>query len=207
MNIAQAFWDVLINPNVAYILLIVGLWALLAAFAMPGTGIPEAASAICLLLALMGLARLPVSAIGAALIALSVILLIADLKVQSHGAMTAGGIIALALGSIFLFQPVGGQPLLSPWIIAITTLSSAVFFGVALTLVMRAHKRPAVMEPTAVAGQTGEVRVALNPIGTVQLRSELWSAKSETPGETIEAGARVVVTGLEGLTLIVRRQP
>ena len=205
MDIALAFWELLVNPNVAYLLLVIGLWGLMAAFAAPGTGIPEVAAVICLTLAVMGLARLPVNAIGAALIVVSMGLLVIDLKVQSHGALTLGGIITLGLGSIFLFPPVENQPGLSLWVVGFTTLGSALFFGVALAAAMRAQHRPLLMDPQAVAGQRGEVDDPLDPIGTVQLRSELWSAKSETPGETIESGAKVVVTELEGLVLKVKR--
>ncbi len=205
MDIAQAFWELLVNPNVAYLLLVIGLWGLMATFAMPGTGVPEVAAAICLTLALLGLARMDINIFGAALIVIAMILLVIDLKVQSHGALTLGGVIALALGSVFLFRPVEGQPGLSFWVIGATTLGSALFFSVALAYAMRAQKQPVVMEPKAVLGQHGQVRDPLDPLGTVQLRSELWSAQSETPGEIIESGTHVVVTGLEGLVLKVKK--
>lgn len=205
MDMALAFWELLVNPNVAYLLLIIGLWGVMAAFAVPGTGVPEVTAAVCLTLAVMGLARLPVNTIGLAMIAVSMMLLVIDLKVQSHGALTLGGIATLALGSLFLFRPQEDQAGLSWVLVFFTTVGSALFFGVALTAAVRAQSRPVVMDPTAVAGQVGEVRDPLDPIGTVQLRSELWSAKAEAPGETIESGAKVVVTGLEGLTLKVKR--
>ena len=207
MDIALAFWNLLVNPNVAYLLLIIGMWALIAAFAAPGTGISEVTAAIALPLAIMGLARLPVNAIGITLIIVSMIILILDLKVQSHGALTLGGVTALALGSLLLFRPIEGQPGLSLWLVAITTAGSALFFGVALTFAMRAQKRPPTINSRDVIGKVGEVRDPLGPIGAVQLRSELWSARAETPGEVIERGAHVVVTELEGLTLIVKKMP
>jgi len=207
MDIALTFWNLLVNPNVAYLLLVIGMWALIAAFAAPGTGIPEVAATIFLPLAIMGLARLPVNAIGVTLIILSMIILVLDLQVQSHGALTLGGIIALALGSLLLFRPVEGQPGLSLWLVAFTTAGSALFFGVALTFAMRAQRRPPTINSRAVIGQVGEVRDPLDPVGAVQLRSELWSAKAETPGEVVETGTRVVVTELEGLMLIVKKMP
>jgi membrane-bound serine protease (ClpP class) len=205
MDLATAFWEILINPNVAYLLLIIGLWALMASFATPGTGIPEVSAVICLTLAVLGLARMEINIVGLALIAVSMIMFLIDLNVSSHGALTLGGVVALAIGSIFLFRPKAGQPGLELWIVALTTLGSALFFGVALTAAVRAQKQPLVVDPTAVAGQVGEVRTRLAPTGTVQLRSELWSAKSETPGEIIESGAQVVVTSLEGLELVVKK--
>ncbi|MBN1886465.1 MAG: hypothetical protein JW850_00680 [Thermoflexales bacterium] len=205
MDLAMAFWEILVNPNVAYLLLIIGLWALMASFATPGTGISEVSAAILLALAMLGLARMEINVVGLALIAISMTMLLIDLKVQSHGALTLGGVVALAIGSIFLFRAEAGQPGLNLWIVGLTTLGSAAFFGVALTAAMRAQKRPLAMDPTAVTGQVGEVRTTLAPSGTVQLRSELWSAKSETPGEPIESGTQVVVTGLEGLELVVKK--
>jgi membrane-bound serine protease (ClpP class) len=205
MDMAMIFWDVLVNPNVAYLLLIIGLWALMASFAVPGTGVPEVSAAVCLVLALLGLARLPVNVAGMALILLAMALLLVDLKVQSHGALSVGGTLALAIGSLFLFRPVEGQAQLSIGVIAVTTLGTALFFGVALAAAVRAHKRPVVYNPQAVTGQVGQVRDPINPIGTVQLRSELWSAKSETPDETIESGVKVIVTELDGLTLKVKK--
>jgi membrane-bound serine protease (ClpP class) len=205
MDMAQMFWNLLVNPNIAYLLLIIGLWALMASFAVPGTGVPEVTAMLCLLLAVMGLARLPVDVVGVALIAASMVMLVLDLKVQSHGILIMGGVITLALGSIFLFRPMEGQEGLSLWVVGFTTLGSALFFGVALASAARAQKRPIVMDPQAVAGQLGQVRDPLDPLGTVQLRSELWSAKAETPDAVIESGVKVVVTGLEGLTLKVKR--
>lgn len=205
MDIALSFWNLLINPNVAYLLLIIGLWALAAAIATPGTGVPEAMAIFCLTLAVMGLVRLPVNIVGVALITISMMMLAIDLKVQSHGTLTIGGVIAMAMGSLFLFRPVEGQPGLSLWIVGITVMGSALFFGVALTAAIRAQQSPPLMTPKAVTGQLGEVRDPINPIGAVQLHSELWSAKAETPGEVIESGAKVIVTGVEGFTLRVKK--
>jgi membrane-bound serine protease (ClpP class) len=205
MDIALTFWNLLINPNVTYLLLVIGLWALIAAIAAPGIGIPEAATVICLTLAVVGLVRLPVNIVGVSLIIVSMVMLAIDLKVQSHGALTVGGVVTMALGSIFLFRPVEGQPGLSLWVVGITVLGSALFFGVALAAAVSAQQRPPVMAPRAIIGQLGEARDPLAPTGVVQLHSELWSAKVETPGEVIESGAKVIVTGVEGFTLRVKR--
>jgi membrane-bound ClpP family serine protease len=91
MDIATTFWNLLVNPNVVYLLFVIGLWALITAIATPGTGFPEAAAVVCLALAVLGLARLPVNLAGAALIVVSVILLALDLTLRSHGALTLGG--------------------------------------------------------------------------------------------------------------------
>jgi membrane-bound serine protease (ClpP class) len=205
MDIATTFWNLLVNPNVVYLLFVIGLWALVTAIATPGTGFPEAAAVICLALAVLGLARLPVNLAGAALIVVSVILLALDLTLRSHGALTLGGVVIMALGSLFLFRPIEGQPGVSLWVVGITVVLSAFFVGVVLAAVVRTQHSPPAMPPKPVIGQVGEVRTAIDPVGAVQLHSELWSAKAEAPGEVIESGSHVVVVGIEGLTLRVKQ--
>ena len=105
MDIAQALWQLLINPNVAYLLLIIGLWSAITAFLMPGTGLPEAIAAVALVLGVTGLAQLPVNFVGAAMIALAFVLFVLEFKIVSHGALTVGGVVSFALGSVFLVRP------------------------------------------------------------------------------------------------------
>jgi len=110
MDIAQALWQLLINPNVAYLLLIIGIWSAITAFIMPGTGLAEAIAVISLTLGVVGLTQLPVDAIGAVMIVLAFVLFILELKIVTHGALTVGGVVSFALGSVFLVRPKDGQP-------------------------------------------------------------------------------------------------
>lgn len=195
LDVAQT---ILTNPNVAYVLLFLGLWALASAITIPGTGFPEAAAVICLLLAAMGLAQLPISVIGLALIAASTILFLVDLKVQSTG-LTVVAAIGLGAGSYFLFRPETGVAV-SPWLIVCTTLLSVGVFGLALRAAVRAQRMAPKTDPSAVVGAEGVATTDLAPIGTVQVQSELWTAIADA---TIPAGTPVRVTAVDGVRLHV----
>ncbi len=203
MDIAQALWQLLINPNVAYLLLIIGLWSAITAFIMPGSGLPEAIAAVSLVLAITGLAQLPINLVGAALIALAFVLFFLEFKLITHGALTAGGVVSFALGSIFLVRPTGTQPGLSLWVVGIATLATAVFFVVGVTAAVRTFRQPVFSNPqTRLVGARGIVKQSVSPTGTVQVKSELWTAVADEP---LAAGEYVVVTKIEGLRLRVTR--
>jgi membrane-bound serine protease (ClpP class) len=202
MDIAQALWQLLINPNVAYLLLIIGLWAAITAFVVPGTGLPEATAVICLVLGITGLAQLPINFIGAAMIALAFILFILEFKIVSHGALMISGIASFALGSVLLVKPTETQPGISLGVIGVTTLATIVFFVVAVRAALRTFRQPIYSSRQRLVGAHGIVKQALAPIGTVQLKSELWSAVADEP---MPAGEEVVVTKIEGLKVHVAR--
>ncbi len=202
MDMAQTLWQLLINPNIAYLLLIMGLWSGITAFAVPGTGLAEAVAFISLALGVMGLAQLPVNLVGAALIGLAFLLFVLELKVISHGALTLGGIVSFALGSIFLVRPTETQPGISLAVVAATTLATLVFVLLAFRAALRVYRLPVYSNPQRMIGTIGVVKQALAPLGTVQVRSELWSAVADEP---LPAGERVVVTKIEGLKLHVAR--
>jgi membrane-bound serine protease (ClpP class) len=188
----------LVNPNVAYVLLLLGLWAAAAAWTVPGTGFPEAAAIICLLLAVLGLVRLPVNLIGLALMLVSMGLFVADLKLQSTG-LGVGAALGLAVGSLLLFRP-GTGVALSPWVIGGVTLATFAFFGFALNAAVRAQRLAVKTDPQTIVGAEGVVTSAIDPVGTVQVRSELWTAVADTP---IPVGTPVRVVAVEGVRLRV----
>jgi len=201
---ADTLWSLLTNPNVAYLLLVVGLWAGVTSFTAPGTGLPEAAMLICLSLAAIGLARLPVNVAGLALIGLSVVLFVLELKLAAHGAFLLAGAAAFAGGSLFLFRPGPSDASLtvSRWLVAGTSLATIGFFGFALGKVLETRHAPPAHNPDAVIGATGEARTAINGAGSVYVGGELWSASSD---EAIAAGEPVIVVKRDGLTLKVSK--
>jgi membrane-bound serine protease (ClpP class) len=202
MDIAQALWQLLINPNVAYLLLIIGLWAGITAFVVPGTGLAEAMAAVALVLGITGLAQLPINFIGAALIALAFILFVLEFKVVTHGALMVGGIVSFALGSVLLVKPTETQPGVSLVVVGVTTLATLGFFAVAVRAALRTFRQPVFSSPQRLIGAHGVVKQALAPVGTVQVKSELWSAVADEP---VPAGEEVVVTRIEGLKVRVAR--
>jgi membrane-bound serine protease (ClpP class) len=204
MDFAQAIFDFIANPNVAYVLLVLGLVSLVVAFTAPGTGFAEAAAALCLILALVGLSQLPVNIAGVLLILLGIGLFLADIKLQS-GFVAIGGALMLGLGSLFLFRPDEQAVTVSWWLIALTTLGTAGFFGFGLNRALRAHRLPARVGADQLVGERGVIKtLALESnrlTGTAQVGSELWTVKADEP---LAEGEEVIVEEAEGVVLKVR---
>ena len=121
-------WQLLSDPNIVYLLLVAGLLCTVLAFTTPGTGLPEAGAFIFLALALFGLWRLPTNWLGVGLILVSLIAFIAEAKWATHGAFTVGGVVSLTLGSLALFGIAYESLRVSIWLIALTVLSTTLFF-------------------------------------------------------------------------------
>jgi membrane-bound serine protease (ClpP class) len=207
MNLAESILHKITDPTLAYLLLTIGIWALIAEFNNPGAILPGVTGAICLILAFVAFESLPLNWGGVLLILVSVVLFIADTQAPSHGILTAGGIIAFALGSLILFSPLTpSMPSMPtnvsvpwPWVAAMTALSAAVF-TVAVGAGLRAQ-RTRVTVGGDMTGGTGVARSDLDPNGVVLIQSEEWTAVAV--GGRIEKGARVRVVGREGLVVKV----
>lgn len=200
-ELVQVLSSLLTDPNVVYVLLIIGLWAAAAAVYVPGTGLLEVAAFMCLALAIAGLIQLPVNVVGVMLIVVAGLLFVIDLKVQSV-ALTMGAAVSLVLGSVFLFPPKDGVPPVSPWLIGGVTLASLGFFGLALTAAIRAQRLRAKVTAETIIGKRGVVTTPVDPVGTVQVESELWTAVADEP---VGPGEEIEVVGLEGLRARVKR--
>lgn len=204
MDVGQAIFNFIANPDVAYILLILGLFSLVLSIATPGSGFAEIAAGLCLILAVIGLTQLSVNLAGLLLILLGIGLFIADLKLQTW-VVALGGAMALAIGSMFLFEVSGEAVRVSLWLIGLTTLGSFAFFTFALNRVVRAMRQKPRVDPRAVIGSEGTIRTPLlqsNELrGTAQIDGELWTVSSDQP---IPTGAAVVVEDLDGLVLKVK---
>jgi len=191
------------NPNIAYILMLIGIYGLIFEFANPGSILPGVIGAICLLVALFAFQVLPVNYAGLALILLGAALMVAEAFVPSFGVLGLGGVVAFVIGSIMLFDTeIPGLAIARPLIGAFALLSAALFVLV-LGMVLKARKRPVVSGAEEMLGAHGEV---IDEHGMVRVHSELWQAQSAKP---LHAGQKVRVTGREGLTLRVEpeREP
>jgi membrane-bound serine protease (ClpP class) len=191
------------DPNIAYLLLSLAMMGIIAEIFNPGMIFPGVLGGISLLLALYSLGTLPVNWAGILLIVLAFALFIAEALTPGFGALLAGGIVSLVIGSLILFR---GSPVfrVSPWLIAVVTLMLAGFFGFILERVIMSHRRQAKTGREELIGKTVAVRTALEPEGTVFYRGELWSARAD--GENIQAGEEVVITGIDGLVLKVKKK-
>jgi len=202
MSKRQEFLTIITNPNVAYLLMLLGTLGLIFEFTHPGIGFPGIAGLICLLLALYAFQTLPVSYAAVALIVLGMGLLIAEIKIASHGMLAIGGVIALTLGSLMLFESPEPNLRVSLSVIlpAVATLAAIILFVVQRALRAQAHP-----VTTGVQGLLGEVGVAstdLNSEGKVFVHGELWNASSVRP---IQQGEKVRVIRVDGLHLLVEK--
>jgi len=186
------------DPNIAYILLMIGLAGLYFELAHPGVIFPGVIGAISLILAFFSFQTLSVNYAGLILIILAIMLFIAEIKITSHGLLSLGGVIALTIGSIMLFEDVNvSLRLMAPTIILI-----AGFFIVVSSLAFRAYLRKPKGGMEGLIGEIGEVKGPIDPEGLIFVQGELWRAVSE---EKIEPGEKVEVIGAKGLVLNVRR--
>ena len=193
---------VITNPNIAYILLIIGLYGLLLEGYSPGAIVPGVAGAISLLLALYALQILPVNLVGVVLILFGVILMVSETFVPSFGILGFGGVISIVLGGIFLVDPnVPGFGVDPAFIGAIGATLGIVFLALTAFLI-RARQRPAAAGKEELPDTKGRALSDFtNGHGTVFVRGERWRATSDHP---IRKDEPVRVTGIEGLTLTVR---
>ncbi len=204
----ESFLHTLVNPDIAYVLWIIGLLAVIIELYHPGAVLPGITGAICLVLAFIVSESLPLNWGGIALIVLALIFFALDIKVSGF-ALSVGGAIALVLGSLILFSPLTPPSPTLPrlnvnrWLIAGVTAGTAALFLFALSAGFRAQRLRVPVGVQTLVGVEGIVQVDLTPSGIVLAGSESWSAVAEDP--PIRAGERVIVTGVDGVKLIVRR--
>jgi membrane-bound serine protease (ClpP class) len=188
------------NPNIAYLLFIIGLAGLYFEFAHPGVVLPGIVGGISLILAFFAFQTLPVNYAGILLILFAVILFIAEIKVMSHGVLTIGGVVSFTLGSIMLFE--SPDPALRvSWDVLIPAVAiTSLFFAGVIALAVKAQLRKPVTGQQGMIGEYAEAVTDVGEDGKVFLKGEYWKAVSPTP---IKKGSRVKVVGIRGLTLEV----
>jgi membrane-bound serine protease (ClpP class) len=195
------FLAVLANPNLAYLLFLAGLAGLAIEFYNPGGILPGVVGAICLILAMLAFQALPINWAGLLLILLGCGLLAAEIKVASHGVLGVGGVVALLLGSIILFDWSAPDYLRVSLLVVVPTV--ATLSAVMLLLVgagVRAQARPAMGGEAGLVGEVGVARSRLAPEGTVFVHGEYWTARAAVP---VEPGTLVRVLGMRGFILEV----
>jgi membrane-bound serine protease (ClpP class) len=190
------------NPNIAYILLMIGLAGLYFELSQPGAILPGVIGGIALILALYALQTLPVNYAGILFILLAVLFFIVEIKVMSHGLLSFAGVLALVLGSLMLFRVPGHTNRLAMSIFIPTVLIVSGFFVTVATLAFRAQIRRPQIGTEALSGMIGEVKRDLIPAGTVFVNGELWNAMAD---EDIFSGEKVEVVSEENLRLKVRK--
>jgi membrane-bound serine protease (ClpP class) len=195
--------NVITDPNVAYVLMMLGMLGLFFELSNPGVILPGVIGGISLILAFFAFQSLPINFAGLLLILFGIVLLIAEIKVVSHGVLAVGGIVAMALGSLMLFDaPEIGFRV--SWRVIIPTVgATAGMFLFVIAAGVRALAARSPVGAPALVGETGVARGALSPEGQVLVHGELWRAVAR--GTPVEEGARVRVVGVKGLTLTVEK--
>ncbi|MGE5190310.1 MAG: NfeD family protein [Gemmatimonadota bacterium] len=192
----------LADPNIAYILMMIGIYGLFFELASPGAVFPGVVGGIALLLGFYSLQTLSASYAGFLLILLAIVLFILEIKVVSHGMLTIGGIVALFLGSLMLFRSSPDPSLRISWsvLVAMVAVSAAFFVGI-VSLGVRAQARRPVTGDEALVGATAEAVDDFAGKGRVRVLGELWDASCDV---AVRKGDRMTVLRRDGMTLAVR---
>jgi membrane-bound serine protease (ClpP class) len=204
MGLRHRILDLISNPNIAYMLMLLGFYGLFFELTNPGAIFPGVFGSICLILAFYAFQTLPVNYAGLLLIILGVVLFILETQIASYGVLVIGGIIAMVMGSIMLFET--GAPFfkLSLSVIITSVLVTALFFTVVLGLILKAHKKRPATGHEGLVGLEGTAKSDINENeGAISLHGEVWSAYSEEP---IVKGEKVVVDSVSGLKVKVRKK-
>ncbi|MCK5504446.1 MAG: nodulation protein NfeD [Thermodesulfovibrionia bacterium] len=201
MSFRQKVLDIISNPNVAYMLMLIGFYGIFFELTNPGSIFPGVVGAISLILAFYSFQTLPVNYAGLLLILLAIVLFILEIKITSYGLLTIGGLISMIIGSIMLFD----SPLpffkISLKVILPSAFLTTLFFGLTILLVIKAHRRKPVTGSEGLIGLEGEARTDIHMNGKVYVHGELWKAWSDL---SIKTGERIIVEQVDNLKLKVR---
>ena len=202
MGFRDKLLGIISNPNIAYILMILGFYGLYFELSNPGAIFPGVAGAICLILAFYALHTLPINYAGLMLIILAIALFIAEAFITSHGVLGVGGTIAMLMGSVMLIDsPVPSLQISWAVIIPVVALS-ALLFIITVTVAVRVHREKTDTGKEGLIGKQAEARSDLNLKGQVFVHGEYWNAWSNEP---VHKGEKVTIVGIDGLTLMVKK--
>lgn len=202
MGTRERILDAISNPNVAYILLMIGFLGIFFELSNPGVILPGVIGGISLILAFFALQTLPVNYAGVLLILLALILFIAEIKIVSGGMLTVGGVVAMVFGSILLFESPEPYLRVSWQVIAVTVGAVSGFSIFAVTMAIKAHRRKPTTGVEGIMGETGRALTAVAPEGRVFIHGESWEAWSDEP---VTEGEKVTVIAVEGMRVKVRK--
>jgi membrane-bound serine protease (ClpP class) len=208
MNWREKLLALISDPNIAYILLLLGIYGILFELYNPGAIFPGVIGAICLILAFYSLQALPINYAGLALIVLGIILLLLEIKIVSNGLLTIGGAISLLLGSVMLINSPFELMQISLTVIITAVALTVLFFLFAIGMALKAQKRKPTTGKEALVGERGIALTKFKPAsngwatGQVRVHGEIWKAISQ---DAINPNEEIVVRGVEGLTLKVEK--
>jgi len=205
MGFFQKVLNAISDPNISYLLMMLGFFGLVFELFNPGAIFPGIAGVICLVLAFYTMSSMPVNYAGLSLIIFGIILFLLEIKIVSHGLLTIGGIVSVLLGSLFLFRqsPTEQIVAVSHSVIFATTAAAALFFIFVVGMGLKAQRTKPVMGSDSIIGSTGTAVNILDPAGMVKVNGEMWTAVAA--GGSIKEGEHIVVRDIKDLTLYVER--
>ncbi len=205
MGLVEKILNLLSDPNIAYILFLLGLYGILFELYNPGSILPGIVGVISLILAFYSMHSLPINFAGLALIIFGIILFLLEIKIASHGLLAIGGTISLLLGSLMLIRASSSLELvgISRVVIVSATAITALFFLFVVGAGLKAQRRKVETGIEGLIGQIGETIDLLDPLGTVKIQGEIW--KAESLSGKIDAGEKIKVSGLKDLKLYVEK--
>ena len=209
-NFAEQALKFIINPNTAYLLFLIGLYAVIAELYNPGAVLPAVVGAIAIVLALVAFGTLPINWGGVALLVVAAALIAFEAQNPGLGVLGFGGVAALVLGTLLLYQPLtapfGGPFFVSPWVFGTMVVLTLGFLLLLLRLAAQSQQEPQRFRgQQRIIGQEGVALTALEPEGVVRVAGEEWSARTE--GATVAEGDRIWVYDVDGLALVVGPAP
>ena len=202
MGLREKVLITLSNPNIAYLLMMIGLAGLYFEFANPGAILPGVVGGISLILAFFAMQTLPVSYAGIALILFAIVLFIAEIKIVSHGMLSVAGVISLVLGSVMLFDSSVSALRVSFGVMIPTIVIVSLFFIAIVSLAVKAQRGKPFTGVEGMIGREGTAITAVHTDGKVLVRGEYWNASS---GKPVEEGTGVRVIGVKELILEVEK--
>jgi len=202
MGLRYRILDMLTDPNIAYMLLLLGFYGIFFELSNPGGLFPGILGVLALILAFVSFQMLPINYAGLALIVSGVIMFILEIKITSYGLLSIGATISMLLGSLMLFESPDPIMRVSLKVIIPAVLFTVLFFGFAIGFALKAQKRSAVIGPGSMVNLTGKARTNIAPRGQVIVNGELWQAEST---EKIKAGETIKVIEVKGLILQIRK--
>ncbi len=198
----------LTDPNIAFLLLAIGVQAVLIEISSPGGWVAGFIGAVCLTLAVYGMGVLSVNWFGILFLIIAFVLFILDIKAPTHGALTTAGVATFIVGALVLFNSPGTpqfQRVSVPLVVGMSLFLGLLFFGI-LLLALRAQHRPIQTGSEALLGKTGTAKSFSEEAGQVQVGSELWSAEKSAESESIGKGDKIEVVEVRGLRLVVKKK-
>jgi membrane-bound serine protease (ClpP class) len=207
-NFIEQFLHTLTNPNIVFILLTVGVQAILIEISSPGGWVAGFIGVVCLALGIYGIGVIPVNWFGLIFLLTSFVLFFLDIKAPTHGALTVAGLAAFIVGALVLFNSPGTpdfQRVSVPLVVGAGVLTAAGFLFI-ISFALRTQKKPVQVGAEALIGESGFARSIIDPTGMIHVAGELWSAQLVEGASPIADGQAIEVVGVKGLRLLVRAE-